>query len=88
MRIKSGYVIRKVGVKYVIVALGKVSEEVSRIMKVNETGAFIWNGLKDGLSQEEIAAGMVRAYAVEQENACEDVNAFISLLKEANLLEA
>lgn len=87
MRIKSGYVIRKVGEKYVIVALGKISESVSRIMKVNETGSFIWNGLKEELSQEQIISGLVEQYEVADEEAREDVATFITLLREAELIE-
>lgn len=87
MRIKSGYVMRKVGVQYVIVALEKASEAVSRIMKVNETGALIWNGLKEGLTKEQMIDKLMEEYAVEKEEASADVEAFLQLLQEADLLE-
>jgi len=45
MKIKEGFVIRKAAGKYVAVATGKASREFHGMVKLNETGKTIWEGI-------------------------------------------
>lgn len=40
MKIKDGFILRKVGIQYVVAATGKASEGFNGMMRLNETGAF------------------------------------------------
>ncbi|MCD8119422.1 MAG: PqqD family protein [Lachnospiraceae bacterium] len=54
MKVKEGFVIRKVAGKYVVVATGQASREFHGMVKLNETGKTIWEGLSDGKTVDEI----------------------------------
>lgn len=47
--------------------------------QVNESGAFIVDGIENGMSIDEIASGLVEAFDVELQRAQEDV---IKLVRE------
>jgi hypothetical protein len=53
---------------------------------LNPVGAFIWNGLKKGLAQQEIAALVCEEYEVERAEAEADTEAFIAELAELGLV--
>lgn len=54
MKIKEGFIIRKVAGKYVVVATGQASREFHGMVKLNETGKIIWESLACGRTTEEI----------------------------------
>ena len=40
MKLKEGFILRKVGIQYVVAATGKASENFNGMMRLNESGAF------------------------------------------------
>lgn len=42
MKIKDGFMLRKVGGQYVVVAFGEASRSFNGIIRLNETGKFLW----------------------------------------------
>ena len=57
MKIKSGFVIEKVGTEYLAVAVGERAKEFSGFIRLNGSGAYFWNLLSEGdLSEDEIVA--------------------------------
>ena len=43
MKIKQGFVVRKVGDSHVVVPVGELSKTFHGMINLNETGAFLWN---------------------------------------------
>ncbi len=86
MKIKDGFVIREAAGCYVIMNLGQ-ELNLGKMITLNETGAFIWNLVAEGLSQEEIAKKLSEEYNVEAETAKADVDSFINKMKEADVFE-
>ena len=54
MKIKDGFILRKVGIQYVVAATGKASEGFNGMMRLNETGAFAFRLLQEGISEEAL----------------------------------
>lgn len=77
MRIKEGFVLREVAGQNVVIATGEASESFHGMIKLNETGRVIWEGLAAGQPDEAIAADLAAAYDVSQEQAAADVAAFV-----------
>lgn len=77
MRIKDGFVLREVAGQNVVIATGEASKTFHGMIKLNETGRMIWEGLAAGKSNEEIAADLTAAYDVDAEKAAADVAAFV-----------
>ena len=86
MKIKDGFVIRKVADCFVVMNLGQ-ELDLSGMITLNETGALIWNGVAEGLSVSDIAKRITDEYEVSEEKALEDVKTFICKMKEAEVFE-
>ena len=87
MKIKDGFVLRQVGGSYVVVAVGLQTLDFKGMIRLNETGAFLWQKLAAGDCDEDgLVTAMTTEYDVDQATAQADVSAFIQSLKEADLL--
>ena len=87
MKIKDGFILRKVGIQYVVAATGKASEIFNGMMRLNESGAFAFRLLQEGITMDELVRRIVAEYDVSEETARGDVNRFLGALKEADALE-
>ena len=86
MKIKEGFILRKVGIQYVVAATGKASENFNGMMRLNESGAFAFRLLQEGITMEELVRRIVAEYEVDEEAARRDAEAFLSALGEADAL--
>ncbi len=77
MRIKEGFVLREVAGQAVVIATGEASKSFHGMIKLNETGCAIWEGLAAGKSDAEIAEQLASAYGISAEQAAADVAAFV-----------
>ena len=88
MKIKSGFILRDVGGKTFVVAVGERSKEFKSMVTLNETGKFIWNCLEKGATAEEVVNAILAAYECDDRATVEtDVNAFIAKLEGDGILE-
>lgn len=87
MQIKSDFTIQKVGNSYVAVAVGETSKTFHAMIKLNETGAFLWNQLAEkDLTEEELTNALLAEYDVDRETAMKDVHAMVEKLAENGIL--
>ena len=86
MKMKEGFILRKVGTQYVAAATGKASENFNGIIRLNESGAFVFRQLQEGVTAEELAARLLEEYDVDEAAARQDVDRFLAALKEADAL--
>lgn len=86
MKIKNGFILRKVGGQNVVVAVGKASLEFNGIIRLNDTGKFLWEQMKGDITEEQLLNAMLNAYDIDRETAEKDISAFIDKLKGADLL--
>ncbi len=88
MRIKSDFTIQQVGSSYVAVAVGETSKTFHAMIKLNETGAFLWKKLAENdLTEEELTAALLEEYDVEPEIAARDVHRIVELLRENGIFQ-
>ncbi len=87
MKIKPDFLLRKVAENYVVVPVGTAMVDFNGMIHLNETGAFLWEKLEHGASEEGLLAEMLEAYDVDEQTAKSGVQKFIKKLKEAGLLE-
>ena len=85
MKIKEGFVLRNICGDYVVIAVGKQTLDFQGIIKLNETGAFLWEKLQQDCTTEELLTAMQAEYAVDEATAREDIRAFIDSLQAAEL---
>ena len=88
MKIKSGFVLEKVGASYLAVALGERAKSFSGLVRMNETGAFMWNLIKDtDKSTEELVDALAKEYDAPRELLLKDALSFEKKLSDAGILE-
>ncbi len=88
MKLKYNFVTNEVADKIVAVAVGGDLEKFNGFIKMNDTGAYIFNMLKSDVSEEEIVAAMKKDYEdAAEEEIRETVSEFVGKLKEADVLE-
>lgn len=86
MKIKDGFVIRKVADSYMAVPVGERATEVHGVIGLNETGAFLWEALEEETSQNKLVALLLKEYETSEEVAENDVKEFLSYLREKKWL--
>ena len=87
MKIKNGFVIRKVGGEHVVVPVGERSKEFHGMINTNETGAFLWNFFSKEHTLEEGVNALCNEYTVDKERAEADVNRFAEVLQRNGFTE-
>ena len=88
MKIKNGFILRKVPGMNLVMPTGKNVKEFNGSLMLNDTGAFIFERLQKGSTQEEIADALTQAYDVTLDTASTDVQNTINSLIESGVAEA
>ncbi|MCD8005368.1 MAG: PqqD family protein [Oscillospiraceae bacterium] len=90
MKIKEGFIIRKVAGKYVVVATGEASKSFHGMVKLNETAKIIWEGLANGKIPDEITDELAKLNNAETEEdrkkIYDDVQSMIKEMQDAGFL--
>lgn len=87
MKLKYNFVTRNVDGRPVAVAVGKDNAQFNGMIKLNDTGSFIFKMLSENTTVEAIADGLSSAYDVSRDDALADVKAFVEDLRAGGLLE-
>ena len=86
MKIKDGFMLRKVGGQNIVVALGEASRSFNGMIRLNDTGVFLWEKLKDDVTEEQLLAALTAEYSVDPAQAKADIAEFVAALRKAALL--
>ncbi|MBQ9680074.1 MAG: PqqD family protein [Ruminococcus sp.] len=87
MKIKDNYILKKIAGSYVVVPVRTRTVDFSGIIKLSESGAFLWKLLEKESDREELIARLLDEYEVDEPKASADVDRFVDKLREADLLE-
>ena len=87
MKIKEGFMLREVAGSYVVVPVGQASIDFNGMMNLNETGAFLFEKLLKGCTEDELVEAMLSEYEVDEDLARSDIKVFVERVSEEGLLE-
>jgi len=78
MRINDCFVLQEIADEFIVVPVAEEAERLHGIIKLNETGAFIWRYLSEkSATREEIIRALQSEYKIEKEKATFDTDTFI-----------
>jgi hypothetical protein len=79
MKIKEGYVMKKLGSGYVVVTVGQASRDFNGLIRLNQAGAFLWEQIKAGASDRELLLSAMRERYedLDEETAAADLDEFL-----------
>ena len=88
IRIKKGFVLESVGGAYLACATGKLAKNFSALIRLNETGVFLWNKLTESnMAFDMLVDALIEEYGISREVAAADTERFVNSLKENGILE-
>ncbi len=87
MKVKNDFILREVAGYYVVVPIGEGALNFNGVINLNESGAFLWNTMKNDVTEAEMVSALLEEYDVDKERAEADVAAFVAKMRAANIIE-
>ena len=87
MKLKYKFLVRNVAGQAVALAPGEDSKNFNGMIKLNETGEFIFKLLENDTTVDEIVDAILKQYNTSAEEAKEAVNGYLDILRKHNLLD-
>lgn len=88
MKIRKGFVVRKVGDAQYAVATGDALKHFKGMIKLNEMGAFMFTLLQEETTAEQVAERIEQSFDGDHEAIMADIEKFVATLKESDILES
>ena len=87
MKLKLEFVVNNIAGSFVAVPVGNNNDEFNGYIKLNDTGASIFNLLKEETTEDAIVSALLKEYTdASEEEARETVREFVGKLQDAGLL--
>ena len=85
MKIKQGYIMKKLGTGYVVVTVGQASKDFNGMIRLNPAGAFLWDSIQAGKStKEQLIQAMLERYDdLDEATAKADLDEFLDSIQVA-----
>ncbi len=87
MKINENFLLSEVAGNAVVMPVGDAADRLGGMLKLNETGAFLFRTLQGGTTEEGLTDALCTAYEVDRDTAARDVAAFLRILRTANILD-
>lgn len=87
MKIKEGFILRNVAGSNVVVPVGQATVDFNGMMSLNDTGAFLFDKLTKGTTEEQLIRDLMNEYSIDKELATKDVKDFIEKVESEGLFE-
>lgn len=87
MKVKSGFITREVAGTHIVIAVGARAGEFNGVVKLNETGRFLWKLLESETDVDALTAALTNEYDVSEEIARKDVEAFLATLQQNGVVQ-
>ena len=87
MQISKDFILQKVGSSHVAVPVGETSKTFHGMVRLNETGVFLWDLLsKKDCTEEDLVNAILEEYDVAREIAAADIHRIVEQLRESGIL--
>lgn len=87
MKIKEGFIKRKVGDTEVVVAVGEQAMHFKAMISLNGSAAYLWDLLANDTDEASLVAAMTEKYDIGEDIAKRDVHAFLEKARSVGLLD-
>ena len=87
MKLKYEFAVREIAGDYVLVPLGAAALKLSGMITTNAVGAFLWEQLMSETTEKAMTKRLLEEFEIDAVTAANDVKAFVSQLRELNLVE-
>lgn len=85
-KLKSGFVLRKIGDQNMAVPVGPQTSHIHGMIVLSESGELLWKALVDGAEEADLVDLLIENYEVDEATALADVKDFVKGLEEQGAL--
>lgn len=86
MHVKNSLETMELDDQIIAVPVGELATEYHGVLKLNETGAFLLELLKEETTEEALTAALAKEYSVSNDQLAEDVHSYLALFREKGFL--
>lgn len=88
MKIKNTFVLRNLAGSNVVIPVGSDLVDFNGMITLNETGAFLWECLKEHKTRDDLADALMNEYTgAEKQEIEKDVDDFLAVLDKNGIIE-
>ncbi len=89
MKVNKNYLLKEVAGEFMLVYQDENNVDFSKVITLNELGAFIFKSISKDLNEEQIVDAILSEYeGASKEEVAKDVTTFIEKLKELGIIYA
>lgn len=86
MRISDQFILRQIAGEYIIIPTGQTTLKFNGMITVNEQGAFLWEALKEEITEDGLVEAVLAEYDIDRQTAAADVAEFLEVLRQKRIL--
>lgn len=86
MRISDQFILRQIAGEYIIIPTGQTTLKFNGMITVNEQGAFLWEALKEEITEDALVDAVLAEYDTDRQTAQADVTEFLEVLRQKRIL--
>lgn len=81
LKTKPGFLLRRLGDESMVIAIGEASESFNGMIRLNRTGAFYWELLEQGVTEDQLVAKTLERFeGLDEATARQDVREFLNTI--------
>ena len=86
MKANDQFILRTIAGDHLLIPVGETAISVKGMIVLSDSGALIYEKLKDGCSKEDLISMLTTEYEVSEEEALRDTDAFLNQMRQLNML--
>ena len=86
MKINENFLLREVAGQKVVLPVGEAAEKFNGMIRLNDTGIYLWTLLEKDTNEDALLAAMLKDYEIDEETARTDIHRFVEALRKAGIL--
>lgn len=86
MRVSDQFILRTIADEHLLIPVGQAAMHIKGLIALSESGALLYNRLKDGCSRDDLVVMLTEEYDVSAEEAGRDTDAFLDQMRSLNML--
>jgi len=87
MKLNANFALRQVADLWVVMPMGAATADFNGMIKLNASGALLWQALEQGADREDLADALMKEYDVDRDRALADVDQFVASLASVGCIE-
>ncbi|MBR2604429.1 MAG: PqqD family protein [Clostridia bacterium] len=87
MKLKQEYMLAEIAGEYVAVATNSNLDSERKIIRMNDTGKLIWDGIANGKDERAIVSDLMDQYEVDEQTAAKSVARILQQMIDTGIVE-